>query len=241
MNKFALNPDLKINRVEIGNGQFYLLVDDFLHHPHAAVQYAIDHIDKFELMRSGYPGMLLRPEDSRMAEIYGFVRRQVGRPLGFYRGGVNLTTFFSLTTLQPEQLNWAQRMCHTDPRTEEGHKNVAGLVYLFDDPELGGTGFFKFRNREILTHATVIGETDMQGALAYLREHLQMYREPPCYLTESNDVAELLATVPARFNRAIFYSGDIPHNAMIAAPQLLSNNPQSGRLTMNLFASVLPK
>jgi hypothetical protein len=60
-------------------------------------------------------------------------------------------------------------------------------------------------------------------------------------MTESNDVAELLCTVPARFNRFVFYSGDLPHSAAITAPDLLSDDPRKGRLTLNLFFSVLHK
>jgi hypothetical protein len=59
-------------------------------------------------------------------------------------------------------------------------------------------------------------------------------------MTGSNEIAELLYTVPPRFNRFVFYSGDMPHSAAIAAPELLSDDPRQGRLTLNLFFSVLP-
>jgi hypothetical protein len=39
----------------------------------------------------------------------------------------------------------------------------------------------------------------------------------------------------------VFYSGDIPHTGAVAAPELLSADPRTGRLTLNLFFSVLPK
>ena len=74
----------------------------------------------------------------------------------------------------------------------------------------------------------------------FLKQHFATLREPPRYMTESNDVAELLYTVPARFNRFVFYSGDIPHTGAITAPELLSADPKKGRLTLNLFFSVLP-
>lgn len=59
-------------------------------------------------------------------------------------------------------------------------------------------------------------------------------------MTESNEIAELLYTVAPRFNRFVFYSGDIPHTGAITAPELLSDDPRTGRLTLNLFFSVLP-
>jgi hypothetical protein len=60
-------------------------------------------------------------------------------------------------------------------------------------------------------------------------------------MTESNEIGELLFTVPPRFNRFVFYPGDIPHSAAITAPKLLSTDAGTGRLTLNLFFSALPK
>jgi hypothetical protein len=37
------------------------------------------------------------------------------------------------------------------------------------------------------------------------------------------------------------YSGDIPHSACISASELLSENVAVGRLTLNFFASVVPR
>jgi hypothetical protein len=173
--------------------------------------------------------------------VYGFIRKTLSREMRFCRAGIKPSTFFSMVTLSPEELNWAQRMCHTDPQTEAGRANFAGLVYLFDNAALGGTGFYRFRNRATLERATAIGESDPAGALVYLKKHVPMYREPPSYLTASCEVAELLKVIAARFNRAIFYSGDIPHSAYISAPELLSNDVAIGRLTLNFFASVVPR
>jgi len=180
-------------------------------------------------------------DDKELADIYGFIRRTLSREMKFFRGGIKLSTFFSIVTLAPEELNWTQRMCHTDPQTEAGRANFAGLLYLFDNDEFGGTGFYQFRNRVIVERATAIGASDPIGALAYLQKHMEMYSEPPSYLTESCEVADLLTVIPPKFNRAIFYSGDIPHSAYICSPELLSNDVTTGRLTLNVFASVLPK
>ena len=82
---------------------------------------------------------------------------------------------------------------------------------------------------------------DPDAGLDILRERFQMFRDPPCYMTGSNEAADLLEKVPAKFNRLIFYSGDLPHSAYISRPELLSTDPSTGRLTLNLFASAWPK
>jgi hypothetical protein len=79
------------------------------------------------------------------------------------------------------------------------------------------------------------------GSLAFLQQHFEMYRQEPRYMAGSNEVAELLLEVPARFNRFVFYSGDLPHSAHIPRPELLSADFALGRLTLNCFASVRPK
>jgi tetratricopeptide (TPR) repeat protein len=79
------------------------------------------------------------------------------------------------------------------------------------------------------------------GLLPYLQAKFPTFREPPCYMTGSNEIAELLCTIQPRFNRLLFYSGDVPHSGSITAPELLTTNVRKGRLTMNVYASVLPK
>ena len=74
----------------------------------------------------------------------------------------------------------------------------------------------------------------------FLRERFATFRDAARYMTESNDVADRIHTVAPRFNRFVFYSGDIPHTGAIEAPELLSHDPRRGRLTLNLFFSVLP-
>jgi hypothetical protein len=58
---------------------------------------------------------------------------------------------------------------------------------------------------------------------------------PPGYLTTSNAHFELLGTVPAAFNRAVFYDGSAFHSSHITEPARLSPDPARGRLTLNGF------
>jgi hypothetical protein len=88
---------------------------------------------------------------------------------------------------------------------------------------------------------TALQRDDPSAGLDILRERFEMFREPACYMTESNEAAELLDKVPAKFNRLVFYSGELPHSAWIEHPDLLSNDPRQGRLTLNCFVSAVPK
>jgi hypothetical protein len=146
-----------------------------------------------------------------------------------------------MVTLQPEQLSGMQRICHVDPNPDPGRAKYAALIYLFDDERLGGTSFYRWRNEALVWQGVTLLRSDADKGGEFLRQHFSAFREPPRYMSASNDVAELLYTVAARFNRFVFYSGDVPHSGTITAPELLSDDPKKGRLTLNLFFSVLPK
>ncbi len=154
---------------------------------------------------------------------------------------MNLWTLLSMVTMQPHELPHLQRICHTDPIPRPNRVIYAALVYLFENEDLGGTGFYRYKDPELVWKAAAIMAEDPIKGLAFLQEKFPMFSEPACYMTESNDIAELHCTIPARFNRLIFYSGDVPHSGAITTPELLSSDFRRGRLTLNCFASVLPK
>jgi hypothetical protein len=61
------------------------------------------------------------------------------------------------------------------------------------------------------------------------------YGVEPGYMTRSNAHFEQVAQVPAAWNRMIFYNGGAFHSAQIEHPDLLSDDPRRGRLTLNGF------
>ena len=248
LQKIRINANAEIRLEPISEGQNYAIIDDFLQDPHELVEFAADHAGEFkEPEPLGYPGPLYYVSDNAMTEIYRFIRSEMTQHFPFYRGGMNVRTRLSMTTLQPEELATRQRFCHTDPTPSPKRAPYAALVYLFENEDLGGTSFFRWSDQWLskdqvsLMKAKGIDLDDPDKGLAFLQEHFPTFREPPCYMTDSNEIAERLCTVPARFNRLVFYSGAVPHSAAITAPELLSKDFRKGRLSLNLFARVLPK
>ena len=238
-----INTDASIRQETISDDQHCVIVDDFLQDPHELVEFAGRHASEFSKPESGYPGQQLHVNDAAMTYILGFIRSRMTNHFPFFRGGMNLWALLSMVTMQPDQLSLLQRFCHTDPIPSPGRTIYAGLVYLFENEGLGGTGFYRWIESAIAVRhkAADIERDDPDKARAFLQEHLPTYRKPACYMTESNEIAERLCTIPARFNRLIFYSGAVPHSGAITAPELLSTDFRKGRLTLNIFADVLPK
>ena len=236
-----INSDLKIRVTEIAPGYSCVIIDDFLREPHALIEYAAQNADAFYAAERSYPGLLHNVDNQAMQYITRFIRTSMGKQFSFLRGGVETSTLLSMATLQPDELSNLQRLCHSDPRGRFDRRNFAGLVYLFENEELGGTGFYRWKEMELITQATALDLEDAQRALAFLQKHFPTYNAPACYMSGSNEIAELLVEVPARFNRFVFYSGDVPHSANISSPEHLSGDFRSGRLTLNCFASVRPR
>ncbi len=239
--QIEINPDPPIRIEQIADGHVCVIVDNFLKHPHDIVEIAVSNEDAFYTPELGYPGLLFDIDASAMSDVYRFVRSRMSQQFSFFRGGIRFATNLSMATLQPDELANLQRLCHTDPREQMDRQNYAALVYLFENEALGGTGFYQWKEQELIEQATALESEDPAKARAFLQEHFATYRQPACYITESNEIAERISEIPARFNRMIFYSGDVPHSAQIASPELLSGDLRKGRLTLNCFASVLPR
>ena len=240
--RIRINTDASVRRETISEEQYCVVVDNFLQDPHGLVEFAAHHADEFSMPERGnYPGPLFRVDGDAMTDIYLFIRSKMTKHFPFLRGNMRLWTFLSMATLRADELSHRQRICHTDPTSAADRTCYAALVYLFENENLGGTGFYRWREPELVRKAKAIEREDPGKSLAFLKEHFPTYRKPARYMTGSNEIAELLCTIPARFNRLVFYSGTVPHSAAITAPELLSSDMREGRLTLNVFADVLPK
>jgi hypothetical protein len=241
MKPIAINPHAAIEVRSIDETRNCVIVDDFLRDPGVLVEFAAKHADEFERQEIGYPGVLYDVTRDAMADVHHFLRSHMSRQFGFLKGDIRTSTYLSMATLQPEELAPLQRLCHSDPKERADRRNYAGLVYLFENPDLGGTGFYRWKEREKVEQATAMEIAEPGSSLSFLQEHFEMYRQAPAYMSGSNEVAELLLEIPARFNRFVFYSGDIPHSAHVPDAGLLSTDFSKGRLTLNCFASVRPR
>lgn len=241
MKRIEVNPKADIAVRHIADDDYCVVVDDFLRRPEQLVDFAVANGAAFEPQAIGYPGTLYDVAADVMDDVDRFIRTCMSRHFAFFKGDVRTTTYLSMATRQPGELAPLQRLPHSDPRASLDRSNYAALVYLFEDPGLGGTGFYRWTNRELIEQATAMEMAVTGSCEGFLAQHLAMYRQPPQYMTGSNEVAELLLEIPARYNRLLFYSGDVPHSAHIPHPERLSTDFARGRLTLNCFASVRPK
>jgi hypothetical protein len=218
------NPRPTIRHVPITAHHTCVVIDDFLLDPHTLVAHAVAQRAQFAIDPDNfYPGAELDLGRGFAGLLEQFVMLHIRKALGARRM-LHTSSRLALATLEPGALHGLQRICHRDAVTLPGGEGVgASVAYLFDAPDMGGTSFY-------------VARQSADDTAAYLRAVANGSQTPePAYMTASSPWFEQVATVPAAFNRAIFYDGTVFHAAQIARPELLNADPARGRLTVNGF------
>jgi len=220
-----------VSQLPIGDGAVCVIVDDALEDPQAMVELSVRHRDAFVAAAgNAFPGLELPLPDGAVERFSEYFAQHARSALDARRV-VGASGRLSIVTLLADQLSPLQRVCHRDRlATAEDQCVGAGVLYLFHDEALGGTNFFTPRESIDDVNLRMNGWSAMDNA--------QFMRDtgwPPGYMTRANQHFELNAVVPPRFNRLIFYDGARFHGSHIEQPQLLSDDPARGRLTLNLF------
>ena len=198
--------------------------------PQALVELAVSHREAFGGSGHAYPGIELPLPTSVVGRLVAQLSSLAGEALGIGEA-IEAHGRLALVTRQAHELNPIQRVCHRDRLSADaGEKAVAAVLYLFRDPDLGGTNFF----RPLLP----IGAIDacMQHWAAMSAEDFAAESgQATGYLTRSNRTFELTDVIEPRWNRLVAYDGACFHGSHITRPDLLSDQPDRGRLTLNLF------
>lgn len=224
------NPAPRVSAVPIAPGEFCIVVDEALAHPEGLVAWAAtQHFRPPEGFP--YPGVIVdaTPAVSAMVGDY-FAQHARGRLGG--RRTLSTTVRLSLVTLSPHELRPVQWQCHRDRlgATPQDVRLAAMVMYLFRDAGLGGTSFYRSLQTEEETQRMINNAGRITAA-----EFSARYGLEPGYLVGSNRYFERLAQIPAAWNRMLFYNGDLFHSGDITAPDRLSSDPRTGRLTLNGF------
>ena len=225
------NPNPRIQTFPIGTQHACHVIDDALTEPQRWVDHAVAHRDAFEdSPHNAYPGPELRMPDAVSTQLDAFFATHVRGLLGARRT-LRMYSRLSLATRTPEELQHRQSICHVDRlEVEQGQRLAASVLYLFRDSSLGGTSFYIPR-KPMPEIVRLVQDSASMDADAFAANH----GIRTGYMTESNAYFEKVSSVPARWNRLIFYDGGVFHCGEITAPEKLDPDPSRGRLTLNGF------
>ncbi|MGL4230742.1 MAG: DUF6445 family protein [Casimicrobium sp.] len=222
---------LKITSTEVLPNVHAFVIDNALADPDALVQFAVKTKAAFRRSQTlSSPGVELRMADAFTAKLEEFFRQHLK---GFFdaRRILNSSTRLSMATLAPHELRAAQWLPLRSDYGVSTEQTVVNMkLHLFHDETLGGTGFYAPRiSREQATRLARDSATLSEDEFA------ARYNVARGYCTENNAYFQLTKVIPPRFNRLIVYDGAMFHAAHIAAPEKLSNDPSTARLTLDGF------
>ncbi|HEX4858720.1 MAG TPA: DUF6445 family protein [Usitatibacteraceae bacterium] len=227
----VFNPDAPASVVELAPGREVIIFDEALKNPEALVALACTQRRELQVSpHNAYPGVMFPLHETirdRATEFFqGTVRSRLGA-----RRVRHANVRLAMVTTPPDQLQARQTIPHRDSQTlEAGECIIASVLYLFHDASLGGTAFYRARRSDLETRQ-LIHDSSTLDAVTFERVH----GIARAYFSGSNNWFEHLATVPARWNRLIFYDGGEFHSGSIDAPERLTEDPAQGRLTLNGF------
>lgn len=225
------NPNPRIERMPLSNGQACLVIDDALVEPERWLEFAAAQRAAFRNVDfNAYPGNFLLAPDEVVAALNDFFLRHIRNRFDARR---MLSTHcrYSMVTLPPQSLRPYQCICHRDSQNVPPQQSIqASVLYLFKDENLGGTGFYE-PARSIDEIALLSHDASTLSNEAFATK----YAIQPGYMHQSSRYFAKIGSVPAKWNRLIFYDGSILHSGDIVAPDKLSSDPLNGRLTLNGF------
>lgn len=227
----ALNPRPAVEVIPHGGRPLCLVIDNALREPERWRSFAAAQVGRFDdAAHNAFPGPELRLPDAVAVALAQFFNEHCRDAFDARRIERHYARL-SMVTRAPEQLMPWQWQPHVDQLATAPEQSVAASVlYLFDDPSLGGTAFYRPK-RPATELLPMIEDSSRLPPAEFSAKH----GVAPGYLTGSNDWFEKVASVPAAYNRLIVYSGTVFHSGEIAHPERLSDDPAIGRLTLNGF------
>jgi hypothetical protein len=225
------NPAASLQVIANDGQRPYLVIDDFMTDPESWVARATAFRRHFSAPSgNAYPGHELRMPDE-ITDLF-VARLQPWLAAQFAIGEIlDRYTRLSMVTCRPADLQPRQWICHRDRlRVAPGRMAVASVLYLFKDPDLGGTKLYRPRLDSAATDV-LVHDSSTQDAAAFAAK----YGLQPSYMTAGNAYFEQIADIPAKWNRLVVYDGMLFHSGDIRHPERMTDDPQTGRLSLNGF------
>ncbi|MET0355250.1 MAG: DUF6445 family protein [Cellvibrio sp.] len=226
---FSINPDVEITTLYVGNEQEpVVIVDNLLKHPEDLIRYAETGAAFQKETKDFYPGIRKSLTPDYAEAIYHQLTQTMGTVFG-KKTTVNiklLSSLLSLATTRTAELRPIQSVPHADSFLSN---NIASVHYLCDS-QFGGTSFYRHRSTGF---ETLNSQRIQQYAPKIKSEVMQLNKTSYEYINGDTELFERIASVDAKFNRAIFYRSNILHSANIPSNIYLGVRPKTGRLTAN--------
>lgn len=230
---YVVNRKSKNSMLKIGNEKTSVfIIDDFLVDTQPAIEYAAKQsFIAGKEHNNLYPG-IRTPVDTD----YGMTVLNAIAPIFYNVIGVpaHLTlqpkiASYSLLTQDEKDLDLLQCIPHFDNTLTFSY----AVLHYLNKGDFGGTGLYRHKP----TGYENINAERKQHYIKSAQQHINSNGNPERkYLTHSTDHYELLEVIDYKPNRLVIYPSTLLHSTFIENPAHdVNNNPESGRLTANIF------
>lgn len=204
----------------------YVSIQGFMKSPETAIESA--YLQNFAKITPQYPGIRAPLPEAVSMDWAKALAPMLDSAFGNAGYGWDIQAWFSLVTAKPNELIPLQCFPHVDGTDPD---QLAMMLYL-DRTDHGGTAFFRHRatGLEALT-----ADTFPQYREALQSEVARTGLPKPAYVTDGAPHFERIHHSEGAFNQAIFYRGNVLHSGNIRNDVELSDDPKTGRLTINAF------
>ncbi len=206
-------------------------VDGLLAEPEQAISQAV--LQTFARITPQYPGLRAPLDPAVCAYLLEALAPLLNQWFAQEPTRWEMQAWYSIVTTPPAALAPIQRLPHvdgTDPR------QIAMMLYLHrpgpGSRQGGGTAFFRHRSTGL---ESLTAGTYPRYAAAVQAEYGRTGLPPALYPTDGAPHFERIHVAEGRFNRAVFYRGNLLHSGVIDNDAPLSADPREGRLTINAF------
>ncbi len=224
---FEFNRAATFKAEKIGReNETVIVIDNALRDPLALVDDAA--AQRYQSIGPHFPGLRARASAAFHASALEALRPLISAEFELNAHAWALDCFYSIVSHAPEHLAPIQRLPHFDGIE---HSRVAAILYLCP-PAFNGTAFFRHRTTGFETVTTERFETYRQA----LEQDVRKGGLPhAAYIGNGEPYFERIAEFDAVFNRMLVYRGVSLHCSAIPHPEKLTDDPRTGRLTMNFF------
>lgn len=228
---FLINPNMKVNIVKIGTEQTPIIImDDLAVDNNDVIRYACNTSQFSDDLATFYPGVRARLPQPYVITVLQSVYLGICRVYEV-PGELKLVPLnhsYSLLTKQASELHYLQCMPHYD----SGKPHYFAVLHYLNPGPHGNTGFFRHlpTGYERITNSRMDHYADTSKA--FIVENGKPIQN---YLTSSDKHYELYYEVEYKPNRLVIYPGNLLHSTIVCSKTDVDANPNTGRLTANMF------
>lgn len=229
---YQINPNVQCQVRFVGNEKTpVIILDQVLTTLEPVIEYAVKQANFKSEQQTYYPGIRAALDENYQKIILPFVQAIINQHFTLTdQAQVKLDAgYYSLICRAESMLTPEQCIPHFDSK----QSNYFAVTHYLNPGDFCGTAFYRHKQ----TGIEKVTEQNVKPYFNALNQHIVNNGMPEQkYISQSNELFELIEKVSYQANRMLIYPGALLHSAFIDdVSKNVIIDPKKGRLTANLF------